>query len=81
MDVLRNRLVAALATLAFAAAALPACGDDDGRGAAEEIERDAEKGAKEVERGAERGAKEVEQEGNELDDDLKGTDEKNQRDK
>lgn len=81
MDVLRNRLVASLVALAFAAVALPACGDDDGRGAAEDVERGAEEGTRELEQGAEKGAKELEQEGNELDDDAKGTDERNQRDK
>ena len=70
MDVLRTRLTVAVAALAFAAVTLPACGDDDGRGAAEEIEKGVKKGAKEVER-----------QGNEIDDDLKGRDEKRQRDK
>ena len=69
MDVLRNRLTAALAALAFAVA-LPACGDDDEKGAAEEIEK-----------GAEEGADEVEKEGNEIDDDVKGEDESQQEDK
>ena len=70
MDVLRNRFAAGLAALAFALVALPACGDDDGNGAAEDVERGAKKGAKEVER-----------QGNEIDDDVKGTDEKRQKDK
>ena len=69
MDVLRNRLAACIAALALSMAALPACGDDDGKGAAEEIDR-----------GAEKGADEVEDQGRELDDDLKGTDEKRQKD-
>ena len=56
----RHRFAAAIAALAFAVA-LPACGDDDERGAAEQIEK-----------GVEEGADEVEQEGNELDDDAKG---------
>ena len=67
MDILRNRLAACLAALALAAVALPACGDDDGKGAAEDIEQ-----------GAKEGAKEVEKQGEELDDDVKGTDEKGQ---
>ena len=69
MNKLRNRFAACLVALAFAAVALPACGDDDGEGAAEEIER-----------GAEKGADEVEKQGEELDDDVKGTDESNQKD-
>ncbi len=69
MDVWCTRSAAALAALAFAAA-LPACGDDDGKGAAEEIEKGVKKGAKEAER-----------QGNEIDDDLKGRDERKQRDK
>ena len=70
MTVLRSRFAACVAALAFAAVALPACGDDDGKGAAEEVER-----------GAKKGAEEVEQQGNEIDDDVKGTDEKRQKDK
>lgn len=69
MNFLRTRLGAILAALAFAAA-LPACGDDDGKGAAEEIEQ-----------GTKKGAKEVEKQGNEIDDDVKGTDESRQKDK
>lgn len=69
MDLLRSRIAAGIAALAFAVV-LPACGDDDGKGAAEEIEKGAEKGADEVER-----------EGNELDDDVKGKDEAEQRDR
>lgn len=69
MDLLRSRIAAGIATLAFAVT-LPACGDDDERGAAEQIEKGVEKGADEVER-----------EGNELDDDVKGKDEAKQRDK
>lgn len=70
MDLLRTRPAVALAALAFAAVSLPACGDDDGEGAAEEIEK-----------GAKKGAKEVEKQGNEIDDDVKGRDEPKQRDK
>ena len=70
MDVVRTRSAAALAALAFSVVSLPACGDDDGRGAAEEIEQGVKKGAKEVER-----------QGNEIDDDVKGRDERKQRDK
>lgn len=70
MPKLRNRLAAAVAALAFAATALAACGDDDGKGAAEQIEK-----------GVKKGANEVEKQGNEIDDDVKGTDEKRQRDK
>ena len=70
MDILRNRLAACVAALALAGVALPACGDDDEKGAAEEIQE-----------GAEKGANEVEKQGNEIDDDVKGTDEKNQKDK
>ena len=70
MHLRRNRLAACVAALAFAAVSLPACGDDDGKGAAEEVERGVKKGAKEAER-----------QGNELDDDLKGTDERRQKDK
>jgi hypothetical protein len=69
MDVLRSRFAAGIAALAFAVA-LPACGDDDEKGAAEEVEK-----------GVEKGADEVEQEGNEIDDDVKGKDEAEQRDK
>ncbi len=68
MNLLRTRLATGVAALAFAVA-LPACGDDDGKGAAEEIEK-----------GAKKGANEVEKQGKELDDDLKGKDEKQQRD-
>lgn len=70
MQVLRNRLVAAVAALAFAATGLAACGDDDEQGAAEEIEQ-----------GVKKGVDEVEEQGNEIDDDIKGTDEKRQEDK
>jgi len=70
VDVLRTRLAASAAALAFAAVALPACGDDDGKGAAEEINQ-----------GVKKGAKGVEKQGNEIDDDLKGRDERKQRDK
>ncbi len=69
MHLLPNRFAAGIAALAFAVA-VPACGDDDEKGAAEEIES-----------GVEKGASEVEKEGNELDDDAKGKDEAEQRDK
>lgn len=81
VNVLRNRLTALLGALAFAAGALTACGDDDGKGVAEDVEKGAKKGAEDVEKGAKKGAREVEQEGNEVDDDIKGTDEKRQEDK
>ena len=70
MHILRNRLTAAVAALAFAATGLAACGDDDGKGAAEEIKK-----------GVEKGADEAEKQANEIDDDVKGRDEKRQRDK
>jgi hypothetical protein len=70
MDVFRSRLAAIVVAAAFVGVALPACGDDDGQGAAEEIEK-----------GAEKGADEVEKEGNEIDDDVRGKDESEQRDK
>ena len=66
---LRSRIAAGIAALAFAVA-LPACGDDDEKGAAEQIEKGVDKGANEVER-----------EGNELDDDVQGKDEPEQRGK
>ncbi len=69
MHLLRSRIAAGIAALAIAVA-LPACGDDDEKGAAEQIER-----------GVEKGADEVEKEGNEIDDDVKGKDEAEQRDK
>lgn len=69
MFLLRNRFAVGIAALAFAIA-LPACGDDDQKGAAEQIEK-----------GLEEGANEVENEGNELDDDVKGKDEAEQRNK
>ena len=69
MYLLRSRLAAAIAALGVAVA-LPACGDDDEKGAAEQIEK-----------GVDKGANEVEQEGNEVDDDVKGKDESEQRDK
>ena len=62
MDLLRNRLVAALMAGAFALA-LPACGDDDDKGAVEEIEKGAGK-AKDT----------VEKEGRELKEDVVGKD-------
>ena len=70
MKTLRTRLGASLVALAFAAVALPACGDDDGKGASEKIEE-----------GAKKGAREVEKQGNEIDDDVKGKDESRQKDK
>lgn len=70
MHVLRNRLTAAVAALAFAATGFAGCGDDDGKGAAEEIKK-----------GVKKGANEAEKQANEIDDDLKGTDEKRQKDK
>ena len=70
MQVLRSRLGAAVAALAFAATGLAACGDDDEKGAAEDVEQ-----------GVKEGADEVEEQGNEIDDDVKGTDEKRQKDK
>lgn len=69
MYLLRNRFAAAIAALAFSVG-LPACGDDDEKGAAEQIDK-----------GVEKGADELEQEGNEIDDDVKGKDEGQQRDK
>ncbi len=68
MDVLRNRLTVALVASAVAFA-VPACGDDDGKGASEKIEK-----------GAKKGAKKIKKEGRELEDDVKGKDEKKQRD-
>ncbi|MGI8945925.1 MAG: hypothetical protein ACR2GL_06780 [Thermoleophilaceae bacterium] len=70
MYVFRSRLASALAALAFTTVALSACGDDDGEGAAEEIEQ-----------GVKKGVDEVEKQGNEIDDDFKGKDEKRQRDR
>lgn len=49
---------------------LAACGDDDGKGAAEEIEK-----------GVNKGADKVEKEGRELEDDVRGRDEKKQKKK
>ncbi len=60
MDFLRTRVVMALVALA-ATFATPACGDDDGKGASEEIE----KGAGEAKDG-------IEKEGRELEDDVEG---------
>ena len=74
MDVLRSRVAAAVAALAVSVA-LPACGDDDGKGAAEEVE----KGAKKAGKAVKKGAKKVEKEGRELEDDIKGKDEKKQK--
>jgi len=68
MDVMRTRLAAAVAALAVAFA-LPACGDDDGKGAAEDVEKGVKKGADKVKKG-----------GEELEDDVKGRDEKKQKD-
>ena len=60
MYVLRSRVAMALVALA-AAFAMPACGDDDGKGASEEIEK-----------GAGEAKDEIEQEGRELEDDVEG---------
>lgn len=68
MDILRSRLAVTLVASAVAFA-LPACGDNDGEGAAEEIEK-----------GAKKGAKELKKQGRELEDDVKRRDEKKQRD-
>ncbi len=68
MDALRNRLVAALVASAVALA-LPACGDDDGKGASEKLDK-----------GVKKGAKKIKKEGKELEDDVKGKDEKKQKD-
>ena len=67
MHLLRTRLVSLIAACAVAVA-LPACGDDDGKGAAEEIEK-----------GAKKGADEIKKEGKEFEDDARGTDEKKQK--
>ena len=67
MHLLRTRL-AALIVACSLAAALPACGDDDGKGASEKINKGAKKGAKKVEKGAK-----------ELEDDARGKDEKKQK--
>ncbi len=74
MEVLRTRIAALIAAFAVATA-FAACGDDDGKGAAEEIE----KGAEKLEKGARKGAKKIEKEGRELEDDVRGRDERNQR--
>jgi len=66
MDLLRSR-TAAIVTAFALATAFSACGDNDGRGAAEEVE----KGAKELEQGAKEGAKELEREGRELEQDAR----------
>ncbi|CAN5153154.1 hypothetical protein BH20ACT20_BH20ACT20_08530 [soil metagenome] len=68
MDILRNRLAAAIVASAVAFA-FPACGDDDGKGVSEDVEK-----------GAKKGAKKIKKEGKELEDDVKGKDEKKQRD-
>jgi len=67
MEILRSRLVAAVVALAVAFV-IPACGDDDDKGAIEEIEK-----------GAKKGAKKVKKEGKELEDDVKGKDERKQK--
>ena len=64
MDLLRNRLVAALMAGAFALA-FPACGDDDDKGAVEEIEK-----------GAGEAKDKIEKEGRELGEDVAGREEK-----
>ena len=69
MNAFRSRFAAGVAALAVAVA-LPACGDDDDKGAAEEIDK-----------GVHKGANEVEKQGNEIDDDVKGEDETKQKDK
>lgn len=68
MDMLRNRLIAAVAASAMALA-VPACGDNDDKGAAEELEK-----------GVKKGAKKIKKEGRELEDDVKGKNEKRQKD-
>ncbi|MDQ3644505.1 MAG: hypothetical protein M3356_03220 [Actinomycetota bacterium] len=68
MEVLRNRLAAALVASAVALS-FGACGDDDGKGASEKIDE-----------GAKKGAKKIKKEGKELEDDVKGKDEKKQKD-
>lgn len=68
MDVLRNRLATAVAALAFAFV-VPACGDDDDKGAVEEIEK-----------GAEEAKDRIEKEGKELRDDVEGKDGKELKD-
>ena len=67
MNLSRSRIAALIAACAIAIA-VPACGDDDGKGAAEEVEK-----------GAKKGAKKVEKEGKELEDDVRGKDEKKQK--
>lgn len=67
MNLSRSR-IAALVAACFVAVAFPACGDNDGKGAAEEVEK-----------GAKQGAKKVEKEGKELEDDARGKDEKKQK--
>ena len=69
MDLLRNRLVAVLMAGAFALA-LPACGDDDDKGAVEEIEK-----------GAGKAKDKIEKEGKELKDDVEGKKEKGSKNK
>jgi len=67
MNLSRSRIAALIAACSIAIA-VPACGDDDGKGAAEEVEK-----------GAKKGAKKVEKEGKELEDDVRGKDEKKQK--
>jgi hypothetical protein len=69
MDLLRNRLVAVLMAGAFAFA-VPACGDDDDKGAVEEIEK-----------GANKAKDKIEKEGKELKDDVEGKKEKAKKNK
>jgi hypothetical protein len=69
MNLFRTRIAAGVSALAVAAA-VPACGDNDGKGAAEEIDK-----------GVDKGASEVNKQGTEIDDDVKGQDEKQQKDK
>ncbi|MEJ7751302.1 MAG: hypothetical protein WKF32_07630 [Thermoleophilaceae bacterium] len=69
MDVLRTRIAALIAACAVAVA-LPACGDGDGKGAAEELEK-----------GVKKGGNKVEKEGRELEDDARGGGGKDRKEK
>jgi hypothetical protein len=68
MELLRSRLPAALIA-GVLALSLTACGDDDGKGATEDIEK-----------GVKKGTNKIEKEGRELEDDAKGRDERKQKD-
>ena len=68
MDILRNRLAAELGASAVAFAPT-ACGDDDGKGVSEDVNK-----------GAKKGAKKIKTDGKELEDDVTGKDEKRQKD-